>query len=316
MKLFTGTTDFLIREETALAIGKFDGLHRGHEYLLQEILQKKEEGLTTVIFTFETPPQPQPGKVLSTNLEKSRLFERAGIDVMILCPFTESLRTMRPEAFIRMLKEQVNIHCVIAGTDCTFGYRKEGNAAVLRELGEKYDFETRIVEKLRYEGRDISSSFIRETISRGEMEKAEHLLGFPYFVSGIVRHGNQIGRRIGIPTMNLLPEPEKLLPPNGVYATNTVIQGQNFAGVSNVGVKPTVEGDGQISVETHLFSFTGENYGEEIRTEFLTFLRPEKKFPGLDALQEAMKSDIEEAKAYENSRRIRGSAEEIGRIAG
>ncbi len=307
MKIFQGTTDFLIREETALAIGKFDGLHRGHEYLLRELLQKKSEGLTTVIFTFETPPQTEQRKLLSTNLEKSRLFEYAGIDVMIICPFNESVRTMRPEAFIRMLKEQANIRCVIAGTDCSFGYRKEGNAAVLQELGKKYSFETRIVEKLQYEGRDISSTYIRETISRGEMEKAEQLLGFPYFVSGKVRHGNQIGRRIGIPTMNLLPESEKLLPPNGVYATNTVINGEDYAGVSNVGVKPTVEGDGQVSVETHLFSFTGENYGEEIRTEFLTFLRPEKKFPSLNALQEAMQSDIKEAKAYENSRRIRGS---------
>ena len=304
MKIFQGTTDFLIREETALAIGKFDGLHRGHEYLLRELMQKKEEGLTTVIFTFETPPQS--GKVLSTNREKSLLFEYVGIDCMIICPFNEHIRTMRAEAFIRMLREQANIRAVIAGTDCSFGYQKEGNADVLRALGEKYGFETKIVEKLQYEGRDISSTYIRETVSAGEMEKAKILLGFPYFVSGEVVHGNQIGRRIGIPTMNLMPEKEKLLPPNGVYVTNTVINDVEYPGVSNVGVKPTVEAEGRLSVETHLFSFTGENYGEEIRTEFLSFLRPEKRFGSLTELKEAMQSDIEEAKKYEDSGRVRG----------
>ncbi|MBQ6441692.1 MAG: bifunctional riboflavin kinase/FAD synthetase [Lachnospiraceae bacterium] len=296
MKLFQGTTDFLIREETALAIGKFDGLHRGHEYLLHALLQKKAEGLSAAIFTFETPPGNAGQKVLSTNREKCDLFERAGIDVTILCPFDETIRRMRPEAFLQMLREKANIRCVIAGKDCTFGYRKEGNAKVLQDLGEKLSFETRIVEKLQHEGRDISSTYIRETVSLGEMEKARNLLGYPYFVSGKVRHGNQIGRRIGIPTMNLIPEPEKLLPPNGVYVTNTVINEETFPGVSNVGVKPTVEGNAPVSVETHLFSFEGENYGEEIKTEFLSFLRPEKRFADLTALQEAMRADIEKAK--------------------
>ena len=297
MKLFQGTTDFLIREETALAIGKFDGLHRGHEYLLEALLQKKAEGLTAVIFTFEIPPRSEHQKILSTNREKCELFEHAGIDVTILCPFDEKIRCMRPEPFIKMLRERANIRCVIAGTDCAFGYQKEGNAAMLEELGRKLSFETKIVEKLQHEGRDISSTYIRETVSAGDMEKAKLLLGYPYFVSGKVRHGNQIGRRIGIPTMNLIPEPEKLLPPNGVYVTTTLINGMRYAGVSNVGVKPTVEGNAPVSVETHLFSFEGENYGEEIKTEFLSFLRPEMRFPDLSALQEAMKADIEKAKA-------------------
>ena len=296
MKTFLGTTDFFIKEETALAIGKFDGLHRGHEYLLEALLQKKAEGLTAVIFMFETPPQSENKKILSTNREKCELFARAGIDVTILCPFDETIRCMRPEAFLRMLKERANIRCIIAGTDCTFGYRKEGNAVVLQELGQKLSFETKIVEKLQHEGRDISSTYIRETVREGDMEKANVMLGYPYFVSGKVRHGNQIGRRIGIPTMNLIPEPAKLLPPNGVYVTTTEINGVRHAGVSNVGVKPTVEGNAPVSVETHLFSFEGENYGEEIKTEFLSFLRPEKRFPDLTALQEAMRADIEKAK--------------------
>lgn len=295
MKCFT-TTDFLIEEPTALAIGKFDGLHRGHELLLTSLLQKKDEGLTATIFTFQTPPAGEQ-KVLSPNDEKQALFEKAGVDVMIECPFTKEIRELSPEAFLRKLKAQANVKCIVAGTDCRFGHDRAGTAETLREFADVLSYEAIIVEKMQYEGQDISSTLIRDAVTRGEMEKANALLGYPYFVEGEVSHGNEIGRTIGIPTMNLAVSPEKLLPPFGVYASRTIYHGESYAGITNIGVKPTIGSENPVAVETHLFDFHKETYGEEIRTELLSYLRPEMKFDSLEDLKAQMNSDLEKAKS-------------------
>lgn len=291
MKVFTGTTDFYIEEKTALAIGKFDGLHRGHELLISALLEKKKEGLSPAVFTFDVPPA-RDGKVLSTSTEKQALFAEAGIHYLIECPFTREIREMAPVDFLRLLKKQAGVCCIVAGTDCGFGYRRAGNAALLKEMAPEIGYEALIVEKMQYEGRDISSTFIREAIEAGELKKANLLLGYPYFVSGRVRHGNRIGQTIGIPTMNLIPQEEKLLPPYGVYVTETVVDGISYRGISNIGVKPTIDGDYPAGVETHLFSFDRETYGEEICTRFLTFVRPEKKFASIAELKAQMEKDI------------------------
>lgn len=292
MKTFSGTTEFAIKEPTALAIGKFDGLHRGHELLLSSLLEKKKEGLAAAIFTFAAPPLKEDAQVLSTNAEKQALFSSAGIDLVIECPFTDEVRCMEPEAFLWMLKERANLRCIVAGTDCRFGHERKGDAALLRKLSGALGYEAIIVEKMQYEGADISSSRIREAVTAGEIPLANALLGYPYFVSGTVAHGNRIGRTLGIPTMNLIPEKEKLLPPFGVYVTRTVIEGITYDGISNIGVKPTIAGTHPVGVETHLFSFDQETYGEEIRTEFLSFLRPEIKFESIAELKAQMERDI------------------------
>ena len=214
MEYIKGRLDFHVAEPTVLSIGKFDGLHRGHELLMDYVFQKKKEGMKAVIFTFDVPPkkslEQDAARVLTTNEEKMHLFEQIGIDYLIECPFTEEIMHMPAEEFLKKIVEQLSIRCIVAGTDCSFGYQRRGDYRMLQKYAPEYHYEAQIVDKMQYEGRDISSTFIREEIAAGNMEKAELLLGYAYFVQGTVVHGNQIGRTIGIPTINLLPPQEKL----------------------------------------------------------------------------------------------------------
>lgn len=296
MEYIKGRLDFHVTEPTVLSIGKFDGLHRGHELLMDYVFQKKKEGLKAVIFTFDVPPKKSLGqneaKVLTTNAEKMHLFEQSGIDYLIECPFTEEIMHMPAEAFLKMIVEQLSIRCIVAGTDCSFGYKRRGDYKMLQKYASVYHYEAQIVDKMQYEGRDISSTFIREEIAAGNMEKADLLLGYAYFLQGMVVHGNQIGRKIGIPTINLLPPPEKLLPPFGVYAARVEIDGSIYDGIANIGCKPTIAGDNPVGVETHLFDFKGDLYGRHAKVSLLKWVRGERKFQSISELKTQMEKDI------------------------
>jgi riboflavin kinase/FMN adenylyltransferase len=297
MKYFKDTFDFSTTEPTCLTIGKFDGLHMGHKKLLDYVAAKKEkDGLKSAIFTFDTPPKSlvdgAPVKLLTTNEEKHLVFEQVGIDYFVECPFNEEIMNMRAEHFIEMMVRQMNTKCFVVGTDCHFGHERRGNGRMLRELSGKYGYEVIIVEKKTYEGRDISSTFVREEIEKGNIEKANLLLGYPYFIKSEVVYGNQLGRTIGIPTMNQIPQPDKLLPPNGVYASRVIIDGTSYKGVTNIGVKPTVSGENVLGVETHVIDFTGDLYGRELDVELFSYIRPEKKFSSVDSLKRQIESDI------------------------
>lgn len=298
MRIITGTTDYRIEEASALAIGKFDGLHRGHEKLLQVLREKKTEGLLSVCFTFQTPPMHEGQKELSPGREKEELFRSAGIDVLIECPFTEEVRTLPPEDFLRRLKSQLQVRCIAAGGDCRFGYKRRGDAGLLREYGELLGYEAVIVEKEMWQEKEISSTLIREKIEEGELDIARELLGYPYFISGTIAHGNRIGHEIGVPTINLLPPEDKLLPPFGVYASETALDGKRIRGITNIGRKPTVGEDSPVSAETHLFGFDRDVYEEEARVSLLSFLRPEKKFASLAELKAAIEKDRERAEQF------------------
>ena len=163
---------------------------------------------------------------------------------------------------------------------------------MLQKYAPEYHYEAQIVDKMQYEGRDISSTFIREEIAAGNMEKAELLLGYAYFVQGTVVHGNQIGRTIGIPTINLLPPQEKLLPPFGVYAARVEIDGKRYNGITNIGCKPTIAGDNPVGVETNLFDFHGDLYGKHAKVSLLKWVRKEQKFQNVSELKAQMEKDI------------------------
>ena len=296
MILFTDTLQFHSDRPTAVAIGKFDGLHRGHETLLTEILKEKERGLLAAAFTFHLD---QPHEMLSTKEEKEALFSGIGIDLLIECPFSDEIRTMRPLPFLQMLKERLHMEAVVAGTDCRFGYRAEGDAAFLTEQAKTLGFRAVIVEKQQHEGRDISSTWIREEIKNGRIKEANQLLGYAYFISGEVAHGHAIGgKRLNTPTLNLIPEEDKLLPPFGVYVTETEVRGQIYQGISNLGVKPTIGDREAVTLETHLFEFAGDLYGEPVTTRFLHFLRPEQRFDSLETLKGQILSDIQRAQRF------------------
>lgn len=302
MKYIRNTTDFYIEENTVISLGKFDGIHRGHEKLLTYFAEKKAEGLCGAIFTFDIPPrknvQRVEAKVLTTNEEKMHIFERLGIDYLVECPFTPEIMCMEAEDFIAKIVRQLHVKCLVVGEDFRFGHNRRGDYHMLRAYAKQYGYEVVVVEKIREEERDISSTFVREEISAGNIERANRLLGYPYFVTGMVAHGNQIGRTIGIPTINQLPPGEKLLPPNGVYVTVVYIGGHKYRGITNVGHKPTIEGENPVGVETHLLDFAGDVYDKLVTVEFLSRVREERHFASIEDLKEQMQNDIAYRRAY------------------
>lgn len=303
MEYIKGTTTFKIEEPTVLSLGKFDGLHRGHELLMDYVFQKKKEGLKAAIFTFDIPPKKNvehiQTRVLTTNEEKCRLFEKIGIDYLIECPFTPEVMCMEPETFIEMMVRQLKVKCMVVGKDFHFGHNRRGDYRMLQEYADEFGYEVEVVDKMQEDGRDISSTFVREQIMAGNMEKANVLLGYGYFVEGIVLHGRKMGRAVlGIPTINLIPPEEKLLPPFGVYLSITEWNGKSYPGITNIGCKPTIEGENPIGVETHIFDFQEEIYGKEVKVSFISKIREEKKFASLDALKEQMARDVAFGKQY------------------
>lgn len=291
---------FHIDEPTALTIGKFDGLHRGHEELISHLLKKKKEGLKSVVFTFDIPPRKltegESQQLLSTNKEKQALFEERGIDYFVQCPFTPEIMCMEPEDFVDWIVTSLNVKCMVVGEDCCFGHNRRGNYRLLAQLAGRYGYELKVIQKLKFEERDISSTYIREEITKGNMELAAQLLGHAYSIDGIVETGNQIGRTIGVPTANIEAEPAKLLPPFGVYAASIDIHGERHYGIANIGRKPTIkpkEGDqNPVGVEMHIFHFNKDIYREPVRISFYVYERPEIKFDSISDLQAQIKKDI------------------------
>ncbi len=301
MEYIRHTTDFHIDQKTVVSLGKFDGIHRGHGYLLEYLEEKKRSGLKTVIFTFDIPPKRRTcglkdEKVLTTNEEKMQLFAQYGIDYLVECPFTKELMQMEPEDFIEMIVKRLQIKSLVVGKDFHFGKDRRGDYRMLQQFADTYGYEVEAVDKIQENGRDISSTFIREEVSAGRIEHANELLGYHYFVEGIVVHGNEIGRTLNVPTANLIPEEDKLLPPFGVYVTRTTVFGRDsqvYGGITNVGCKPTIKGVNPVGVETHLFHFENQIYGSRIKVEFLSMVRPEKKFSSLEELKAQMQKDIQ-----------------------
>ena len=296
MIYFQKTMHFRMKEPTVMTIGKFDGIHMGHKKILDEVLwQKHHRGLRSAIFSFDTSPQNaihhRHLKQLTTNDERHEVLEALGIDTFIECPFTDEVRSMEAQDFIEWVTARMRVKSFVVGTDCRFGHNRSGNAQVLERFAPVYGYDVKVVEKLQYENRDISSTFIREEIMAGHMEKANMLLGYPFFIRGQVLNGNHMGNSFGFPTVNLIPEDNKLLPPYGVYASTVTIGSDTYGGVTNIGVKPTIQGDHVCGVETNIFNFCRNIYGEQITVSLWHFMRPERKFETVDALKEQIRSD-------------------------
>lgn len=300
MKRICDTLDFSIPEPSAVTLGKFDGIHLGHQKLMKKILEKRSSGLKSVVFTFGEMPGAVlygRGRTILTKTEREEHLRRMGIDYMIECPFVPELIHMEPEQFIEdILVKRLRAGFIAVGPDFRFGYERKGDCRLLKKLASVYGYEVEVCEKECFEEKVISSTYVRHMLETGEMEMVEKLLGYPYYVSGTVVHGHAIGRTLGVPTINLLPDEEKMLPPNGVYLTKTVVEGTAYFGITNIGVKPTISGEEAKGVETHLFDFTGDLYGKEVLVEFDAFQRPEKKFASIEALRQQLAEDIRQGK--------------------
>ena len=295
MKIIKGTTEFQIQEETAISLGKFDGFHQGHQLLVDRVLQKKREGLKSLIFTFDFGDRP----VLLLPEERRRMLGKRGVDYLLECPFVESISHMEAEKFVReILVRRLHVRYLAVGTDFRFGYQRRGDYRLLERLSAECGYQVEVVEKACYQGEEISSSRIRRELEQGHMELVNQLLGYAYSVTGEVLHGRRIGRTLGMPTTNLLPSERKLLPPNGVYATRTVIAGELFEGITNIGYKPTVGGETRKGVETYLFDVDRDLYGEILTVRFYGYERAERKFASLDELKKRIEQDVFWGRTY------------------
>lgn len=313
MQIIEKETIFQLYRPSAVAIGKFDGVHKGHQSLLRHVLEQKDKGLQAVVFTFDPSPAVLFHKLLknragrslpelTTKREKRRLFEELGIDVLIEFPLTYESAAMPAEQFIeQVLAGQMKAAYIAAGKDLSFGREGKGDTVLLEKYARQCGYRTDIIEKVCLDGVEISSSYVRETVKAGNMEKARELIGEAYSVSGVVAHGKKLGRRLGMPTVNLLPEKEKLLPPYGVYFSEVILGEHTYKGITNIGCKPTVNDEKQAGVETYLYDFAQDIYGKEITVRLFSFLRAERKFDSVEELKRQMAADIAKGRYYEHT---------------
>ncbi len=276
--------------DTVVALGKFEGLHKGHMLLINKVLQLSHEtGKQSVVFSIDMPGT----KRIYTIPERNRILEEIGIDFNITCEFTKKFASMKPEAFVKdVLVERLHPEYVVVGNDFRFGKNRQGDVALLEELGNRYGYEVLAFEKLREQGTVISSSYIREQIEHGNVDLIQEYMGRPYSIAGIVQYGKQLGTTIGFPTANLIPDEEKLLVPNGVYETSLILDNLRYRGITNVGDNPTVDDDHKIKVETNILDYNGNLYGKYLKIEFIRQIRKEIKFDSIEALKNQIKSDI------------------------
>ena len=301
MLYFDDIDKIQIPKNTVVTLGKFDGVHRGHQKLLANVHEiAKKDDLLTCAFTFNISPQARLShkKYLSIldNSERMHVLESFGMDVLVECRFTDAVRNMDPYDFIKnVLIEKLKCRAVVTGTDFCFGKDRKGTPEFLKKTGESMGIEVRIIDKVMYEDREISSTYVKEELLKGNLPLVNNLLGFPFFAEGEIVHGESNGRTIGFNTANIVPSGHKMLPPNGVYYTDIHIKGQTYKGITNIGYRPTVDGK-TLDIETHIPDFNGDIYGEPAKVDFYEFARPEKKFGSLDELKEQIKTDIENMK--------------------
>ena len=280
-----------------LALGNFDGLHRGHLKIVERVRRgAAEHGGTPMAMTFDPHPSRivRPDKappLLMTKAQRLEALDRAGIGAVAVVRFTTELSRWDPEAFVRtVLVDWLRVSEVWVGANFLFGHDRSGNFSTLRTLGQRYGFRADKIDPVRYKEFVVSSTRIRRLVAEGRMDEAGALLGHPYYVDGTVVTGKRRGRELGFPTANLQSENE-LLPPNGVYATTTTIDGVVHASLTNVGMRPTFGDTTKPIIEAYILGFNGDLYGRSLRLGFVQRLRDERKFEDVDALRAQMEAD-------------------------
>lgn len=288
MKYITGIGSYHGTKKTAVTMGKFDGLHRGHQKLVDKIRSYATDECDSVLCAFDMHRD-----AIMTNRERREHLE-GKIDWLIDCPFTETLRNMEAEDFIRdILCAGLNAAHIVVGRDFVFGHNKRGSVEMLERYAPRYGYTVDVVEKERYGDMIISSTYIRDALAQGDVRLAEQLLGYPYELTGPVRHGKQLGRTLGFPTMNVEPEAQKILPRYGVYACRVKIDREWYNGVGNAGVKPTVTDERRRLFEVYVYGYEGDAYGKEVTVRFCGFERPEVKFGSVEELREQVMKDMQ-----------------------
>lgn len=286
---------------TVATIGFFDGVHRGHRFLINQVKKAAvKDGLCSALVTFPVHPRqvmqstyrPQ---LLSSPKEKLELLETTGVDYCILLPFTQELSKLSAREFMQLLRDKFNIRMLVIGYDHRFGHNRSDSFEDYCRYGKELDIY--IVRARAYtDGEDkISSSVIRQLLKEGEVGQAAKFLGYNYYLDGTVVDGYKVGRKIGFPTANLQVDcSDKLIPSEGVYAVYVYVEGKKWAGMLNIGHRPTLNNGKDLSIEVNILHFSDDIYHKEMRIEFVKYLRPEEKYDTIDALIAQMHKDREE----------------------
>lgn len=297
---------FSLENGTCITVGTFDGIHRGHDAILQFLSNTaKKQGLKSLVFTFDKHPRyvfrkdDLLLKLLNTPHEKAKILEFKGIDYLYVQEFNEAFYSLEAEDFIKkILIDQLNMKALVVGHDHSFGKGREGNYNILSELSSKYGFSVHQLSAVSDSGFAISSTKIRTLLAEGDLTLANEMLGYHYSLTGEVIHGRGIGKDLGFPTANIKScHPDKLLPAPGVYIIEIEVDAEMFQGILNIGSRPTFDGTGK-HVEAHIFDFSEDLYAKEIRIEFLLKIRDEMKFDSLEALMEQIEKDKYKALHY------------------
>lgn len=293
--------------ERVIALGFFDGVHLGHGALLRRAAEEaKKRGCESAVFTFDRPPKEVitgiPCPLINSPEDRAELVKRLyGIDEMLMVPFDDEMRTTPWDRFVTdILVGRYGAVHLVAGHDHHFGHRNQGSPELLKEKCAELGLGCDIIPAVTLDGVTVSSTHIRKLLEEGDVETARAFLGHPHVLTQTVGHGRQLGRTIGIPTANLVAPPHVLLPRRGVYAAKiTLPDGRAFGGVTNVGVRPTVNNGQDVTVEPWILDFDGDLYGQAIRVEFFRRLRDERKFESLDALRSQIETDaVKTREAY------------------
>lgn len=290
--------------KTVIALGFFDGVHLGHQALLRRTVERARElDMTPAVFTFDRSPREfvtgVPVPLLTAPERRQETLKALFPDLeVIVVPFDRELMTMPWEDFVEMLVRRYHAGWLVAGHDFRFGHKNAGTAELLGEKAARLGLGCDIIPAVTLDGVTVSSTHIRALLERGDAAEAARFLGRPFAISGTVRHGKGLGSRLGTPTLNMIPPVGQLVPAYGVYIARAVIDGESYPAVTNVGVRPTVDADGAVNVESHLLCSSARLYGRECRVEFLDCVRPERRFPDLEALRTQVARDTETARAY------------------
>ena len=290
-------------ERTVIALGFFDGVHIGHGALLRKTVERARElNATSAAFTFDRAPKEFVTGVtvpLLTGVDERRALIRElyGIARTIVAPFDNAMMTMPWRSFLELLVSRHGAVHLVAGHDYRFGYKNEGTPDILRAWCAEHGLGCDIIPKVEFHGVTVSSTHIRTLVEAGDMAGAAAFLGHPYTVIGTVKHGKHLGTEELFPTVNLMPEPWRVLPRFGVYAVRVMLDdGTVYPGVTNVGIRPTIVDDNRVTIETNLIDFDGDLYGKELKIEFLRYLRGEKKFSSMAELHAQIARDIDAAR--------------------
>ncbi len=310
MKVFRGLPNAESRRPCALTIGNFDGVHLGHRALLARVVEAASRlGVETAVMTFEPHPreffahlagdESRAPRRIANLRDKLTALEAAGVDRVIVEHFNARFASLSPEAFIRdVLVEGLHVKWLIVGDDFRFGAKRAGDFSLLAEAGQRYGFEVVTLPTVKHGDKRISSSEVRAALETGDFAHAQELLGHPYAISGHVQHGRKLGRTIGFPTLNLKVV-HKRPAATGVFVVQVLgLADQPLPAVASLGVRPTVEDNGRVLLEVHVFDYAADCYGKRVRVEFLKKLRDEEKYDDLDTLTRAIAADAQAARDF------------------